>query len=268
MSRMEIPTPVMAAVAKILGDHYYSHTKLNTLFMEAGAPGDVPPGNCTEKCFSWFKRCNEDHSVEPLIILGRVLQEFMDEEYVDPEHPKARLQERVRNVLARNGLRYELNGNIFHPGSSPTARTLGELLKSGDLSAVESEFDRALSFLDTDPPSSVTAASSLLESLFKTYIADEGLALPATQDINTLWRIVRDDLGLDPALETDEDMKRILSGIITIISNVGSLRTHAGSAHGRSANHTQLTSPQARLAVNAAHTVAIFVIECWQRRTN
>jgi hypothetical protein len=37
--RQTIPNPVIAVVAEVLGEHYYSHSKLNTLFMEAGAPG-------------------------------------------------------------------------------------------------------------------------------------------------------------------------------------------------------------------------------------
>ncbi len=44
--RNTIPNPVVAVVAEVLGQHYYSHSRLNTLFMEAGAPEDPPDGNC------------------------------------------------------------------------------------------------------------------------------------------------------------------------------------------------------------------------------
>jgi len=36
-------------VASVIGAHYYSHSKLNSLFMESGAPGDVLPGNLEAK---------------------------------------------------------------------------------------------------------------------------------------------------------------------------------------------------------------------------
>jgi hypothetical protein len=40
--RKTIPNPVIAVVAEVLGQHYNSHSKLNTLLMEAGAPGEPP----------------------------------------------------------------------------------------------------------------------------------------------------------------------------------------------------------------------------------
>ncbi|WP_219582636.1 hypothetical protein [Vibrio parahaemolyticus] len=45
----KIPNSVIGAVASVIADHYYSHSKLETLFMESGAPGDVPEGNCEKK---------------------------------------------------------------------------------------------------------------------------------------------------------------------------------------------------------------------------
>ena len=67
--RRTIPNPVVAVVAEVLGEHYYSHSKLNTLFMEAGAPGTPPEGNCVQKCLSWLNRVNADPAVDPFEIL-------------------------------------------------------------------------------------------------------------------------------------------------------------------------------------------------------
>jgi hypothetical protein len=40
----KIPNNVIGAVSSVLSEHYFSHTSLNSLFMESGAPGEVPMG--------------------------------------------------------------------------------------------------------------------------------------------------------------------------------------------------------------------------------
>jgi hypothetical protein len=50
----QIPNSVIGATASVIGHHYYSHSKLDTLFMEGGAPGEPPAGNCESKCASWM----------------------------------------------------------------------------------------------------------------------------------------------------------------------------------------------------------------------
>lgn len=76
----KIPNSVIGAVSSVLAEYYYSHSTLNSLFMESGAPGNVPEGNCETKCSSWLRRCNDDPAVDPLQVLGQVIQKFMDQE--------------------------------------------------------------------------------------------------------------------------------------------------------------------------------------------
>ena len=59
-----IPNPVAVVVGQVLGKHYYNHHRLNTLFIEKGAPGDPPPGNCELKCTDWLKRVSADDSAD------------------------------------------------------------------------------------------------------------------------------------------------------------------------------------------------------------
>jgi predicted nucleotide-binding protein len=106
MHRLEIPSSVIATVSEVLSQYYNSHTKLNTLFMESGAPGDPPDGNCITKCNLWLKRCNIDTTVDPLTVLGNVIQQLMDRDAPGKE------QERIQTALEKNGLNYELNGRI------------------------------------------------------------------------------------------------------------------------------------------------------------
>ena len=78
LAKESIPSAVCSVVGRVLGESYYNHTRLNALFLEAGAPGDPPEGNCVTKCTSWLKRCNGDPAIDALAILGEVLVDFMD----------------------------------------------------------------------------------------------------------------------------------------------------------------------------------------------
>jgi len=140
----QIPNSVIGAVSSVIAAHYYSHSKLNSLFLEAGAPGDAPDGNCEAKCAAWLRRCNEDFSVDALAVLGRLVQAFMDMPEADRWQEVVDGQRRVRDALARSQLGYQLNGYITLAGASPAARTLADYLRAGDYASIDVEFDRAL----------------------------------------------------------------------------------------------------------------------------
>lgn len=89
---------------------------------------------------------------------------------------------------------------------------------------------------------------------------------PTKQDLQGLWKTVRDSLGLDTKIIEDEDLKRILSGLYSITDGIGALRTHASSAHGAGRKIYRLQPRHARLAINAAHTLTMFILESWDEK--
>ena len=57
----------------------------------------------------------------------------------------------------------------------------------------------------------------------------------------------------------------VLQGLYSIADGVAALRTHEGSAHGRSSAKTyRLAARHARLTVHAAYTMALFILETWE----
>ncbi len=231
--------------------------------MESGAPGDVPPGNCETKCASWLRRCNVDSEVDPLGVLGQVIQRFMDQDGTDLNPSIADGQRRIRESLARNQLTYQMNGHITLARASLAAKTLADYLNAGDFASIEAEFDRAINQLERDPHAAITAASSIIEALCKTYIETFGLDMPANLSIGPVWRTVQTHLSLNLDATLRDDQKRILQGLASIVDGVGAYRTHIGSAHGRGLNPPTIGVAEARLAVNAAHSLVIFVMELW-----
>lgn len=258
-----IPNSVIGAVSSVLADFYYSHSTLNSLFMESGAPGSAPEGNCETKCSSWLRRCNDDPAINALHVLGQIVQKFMDEPPTDWNPKIAPGQERIRASLAKNQLSYQTNGFITLAGSSPAAKSLTDYFKTGDFASIEAEFDRAISQIDRDPHAAITASSAIIEALCKTYIEMHRLDMPANQTIGPLWKVVQHHLGLNVDRILQDDQKRILQGLASIVDGVGAYRTHIGSAHGRGIQPPRIDASEARLAVHASHTVVIFVMERW-----
>lgn len=264
----KIPNSVIGAVSSVLAEHYFSHTALNSLFMESGAPGDVPEGNCETKCSRWLKRCNDDPAVDPLQVLGLIIQKFMDSEPSEWDQKTPLGQDRIRASLAKNQLTYHVNGIITVAGASPAAKSLADYFKAGDFPSIEAEFQRAVSQVDRDPHAAITAASAIIEALCKTYIETHGLEMPSKQSISPLWKVVQQHLGLNINPTLQDDQKRILQGLASIVDGVGAYRTHIGSAHGRGIDPPPIEASEARLAVHASHTIAIFVMERWLGATS
>jgi hypothetical protein len=64
----------------------------------------------------------------------------------------------------------------------------------------------------------------------------------------------------------DDDLKTVLTGLAAIVEGTGSLRTHKGSAHGRSKTTYKLKPRHARLAAHAAFPLASYILEAWGER--
>ena len=264
-----IPNSVLNVVGDVLGAHYYNHARLESLFREAGAPGDPPEGNCADKCRAWLRRCNIAEGAGATVVLGRVLEEFMDyevtgENFGDEEWEKRRSL--VRAALNRAGLEYRYGGTVIGPGRAGPTKALREIVRNRNLAALDDELARALETVDSDPPAALTAACAIIEAACKVYIEDEGLTPPKEQTVMPLWKVVRDHLGLDPQRIEDADMARILGGLASVVDGLGAFRTHAGSAHGRGRKQYRVASRHARLAVDAAHTLVAFMLETWEVR--
>lgn len=266
--RVLIPAPVISIVAQGLSD-LYTHGGIDSLLSYAGAPGDPPQENKVVKVQEWLRRTNKSSEVDPLEVLGRVLESFMDAEPSESRFGSeslSTLKERLAPTLTRCGLQYIRGGIVTSVGVGVASRTFEELIRSRSLTAVDEEFARALRNVETSPREAVSAACNTLESICKVFLTEEGLPLPAKQDLQGVWSVVRKELRFDPSAVEDRDLKEILSGLFAVVGGIGALRTHASSAHGAAPKGYRLEPRHARLAIHAAHTVAAFILESWDKR--
>lgn len=140
-----------------------------------------------------------------------------------------------------------------------------------DFDTVSRDIERATRNADNDPEDAVTAACATLEAVCRSILAELELPVPDKKDISSLVRAVQDPLDLSPGRsdlpdEIADDIRQILGGLTTTAKGIGALRTHGGDAHGRERGRRSVDARIARLAINAASTVALFFIETWERK--
>jgi hypothetical protein len=140
-----------------------------------------------------------------------------------------------------------------------------------DFGTVSRDLDRAIQNAEHDPEDAATAACATLEAVCRSILVELGLPLPAKKDVSGLMRAVQAPLDLAPGRSDlpdliAADVRKVLSGLTTAAEGIGALRTHGGDAHGRERGHPRIDPRIARLAVHAASTVSLFLIETWERK--
>jgi hypothetical protein len=171
-----------------------------------------------------------------------------------------------RMSLRKRGIKVDL---VDAQSNAPIVSALTDALTPINFDTVTRDLDRALASADNNPEDSVTSACSVIESVCRSIIVELGISMPPKKDVQSLYKTVRDKLGLNPGGsfqdEIAEDVRMVLSGLAACVQGVGSLRTHGGDAHGRERGfNRRIDARIARLAIHSASAAALFLIETWQ----
>lgn len=113
--------------------------------MYAAAPGDPPDGSKHVKALEWLRRVNKDETVDPLTVLGKLIEGYMETPLHEWDDGGDR--EKIRKVLAQCKLQYVDGGRVtgaVMPLSAPSS-TLEMMLAAFDYAAVDEEFNRVAS---------------------------------------------------------------------------------------------------------------------------
>ena len=270
----KIPQSIIGLLSEEL-PKFETHASIDSLFLYADAPSPIPDGSKPVKIKEWLFSVNKK-SEYPLNVLGIIIEKYMDSldepsvyasDYEKEEYfNRTKFRETLISILERNGLKY-FSGKVVQMSLSKVSTNLYDLIKDKNEDAINLEFTRAIEGLENKPLESISAACNILESICKVYIEEEKLELPTKQDLRNLWKVVSKDLQFDVNRLQDDDLKKIISGLFSIVDGVSSLRTHRSSAHGQGRRQYIPESRHARLVVNSAHTLAAFVLETWNKRT-
>lgn len=261
----QIPRPIISLLSNKMSE-VESQATVESIFLHADAPDFPARAGLSKiaKVQAWLLHTNKV-SDQPLNILGSVIEKYMelpDEDSIPSFHRSAiqELKKSLTTQLEKYGLTY-IQGGLISDGGSLPSKDLRTLIHEKNIPAIDLEFERALKNVNTQPLEAVSAASNLLESICRVHIEDANLGMPPKQDLRSLWKVVSTDLGFDASKIQDNDLKRVVSGMFSIVDGISALRTHGSSAHGQGTTMYKPAPRHARFAVNSAHSLAMFLLE-------
>jgi len=140
-------------------------------------------------------------------------------------------------------------------------------------SYVSNQITRMETSVDSVPELAIGTAKELVETCCRTILEARGKKMPENRKITVtdLVKAAREELQLTPddipsEAKAADTIKRLLSNLATIAQGVAELRNPYGTGHGKPADTKGLQSRHAKLAVGAATTLAIFLVETHQIR--
>jgi hypothetical protein len=133
-----------------------------------------------------------------------------------------------------------------------------------DWAWVNSAWHKADERVATDPDGALTSARTLLETVCIHIIeARTHSEYRRDGDLQRLYKTTANLLKLSPDQQTEEMFKAVLGGCTAIANGLAGLRNEFSDSHGRGATDPPLHERHARLGVNAAGTVALFLVESY-----
>lgn len=175
---------------------------------------------------------------------------------------------------------YQERRDYVWAGFKPVLDTLENLKTSpieNDISIVVKKFDsesthqfwiKALERRQTDPEGAITAARSLLESVCKQILEDNGESIKGKIDLPKLYKATAKILNIAPSQHSEQIFKQILGGCTSVVVGLGSIRNELSDAHGKGKKAAKPAPRHAELAVNLAGSMAIFLIATNETKNN
>lgn len=147
---------------------------------------------------------------------------------------------------------------------------ISDTLTGFNAEAVTAAWNKALTRREADPTGAITMARTLLETVCKHILEDEqgNASYAPHDDLPKLYRLVAKRLNLAPTQDTEEAVRRIFGGAISVVEGLATLRNRVSDAHAPNGRRPVKVAPRhAALAVNMAGTVALFLVETAQARS-
>jgi len=131
---------------------------------------------------------------------------------------------------------------------------------------VMQQINRMQSEIGSDPTLAIGTAKEFVETVCKTILNQREIEYPDKIELQPLvkltcqsLRLVRD--SIPDSAKAAETIRNLLSNFAGIAQYLAELRNPYGTGHGKDANFKGLQPRHARLAVNAAQTVGVFLFE-------
>lgn len=151
--------------------------------------------------------------------------------------------------------------------STPSDKDISAGLLVFGEEGVHEAWSKALERRTSDPEGAITAARTLVESVCKHILEEQGVPYDGKRiELHELYRLTSTELNLSLSQHSEEVFKQILGGCSAVVSGLGNLRNRLGDAHGKGKQAVRPAPRHAGLAVSLAGSLALFLVETWKAR--
>ena len=135
-----------------------------------------------------------------------------------------------------------------------------------DASYVSQQITRMETAVNLDPELAIGTAKELVETCCKTILTETNTSYTKGDNLPKLVKLTVKQLSLTPLdiseeAKASDTIKRLLSNLASITQGITELRNHYGTGHGKLSSNKGLQPRHAKLAVGAASTLAVFLLE-------
>ena len=175
-------------------------------------------------------------------------------------------KDNLLRLMKRDGYDFDGENFVALPSKQqPPIEAIRSLASSFDLPGLHVELDRLALAAEDDPSLAIGTAKEMVETICKTILDDRGLS-PNGEDLPQLVRTVARELELLPENIPDHAkgsgvIRRMLSNLNQVSQGIAELRNLYGTGHGRDGRFIGLKPRHAKLAVGAAATLGVFLLE-------
>lgn len=144
---------------------------------------------------------------------------------------------------------------------SPLDKTLRSINHNQKSDYLNEQWEKAIERRNSDPDGAITLARTILESTCKIILEEKGIEYEDQRNnsLQSLFKLVRERVLWSDQQETNNEIKKILSGLSQIVEGIATVRGLVGDAHGKGKKKYKISERHSVLTLNSAFTLTIFL---------
>ncbi|GGW99918.1 abortive infection family protein [Salegentibacter mishustinae] len=162
-------------------------------------------------------------------------------------------------------------GRMKITGKESLARKTENIRKILNAEYVTQQINLMETSIENSPHIAIGLAKELIETCCKSIFEERKIKYEKSWDLPKLMKETTKLLKLTPEDISDEvkaakSIKQILGSLSSVVQGIGEIRNEYGSGHGKDGRFKGLQPRHAKLAVGAASTLAIYLLETHELR--
>lgn len=190
--------------------------------------------------------------------------------YQDDGENKVDVEKTVLYLPPYETIKMAIDLGINTPGFLPAIPKFKNILKDNNQTAYQN-FERAVKNVYENPDQAVLLASSTLEGLIKTILADDSFQSKAAEirnkPLNKLVIALVNEFGFDGQTKCPKELTTIASQLRGLGKSIDDLRSDKSTAHGKAHDEYVVDDPLwAGFIVNTSASLGLFLWEYFEKK--